>query len=89
MDKLTIDDFKKMLVMRWCALRSAPDEFSKLDAVLGDGDHGTAIVQSMSALVATADKGTEFKSMLNDMSFNLMLEISGSTSTLLGGSSWE
>ena len=39
----------------------------------------------MSALVATADKGTEFKSMLNDMSFNLMLEISGSTSTLLGG----
>ena len=56
-----------------------------LDDVLGDGDHGTAIVQSMSALVATADKGTEFKSMLNDMSFNLMLEISGSTSTLLGG----
>ena len=36
------------------------DEFSKLDAVLGDGDHGTAIVQAMSAIVQSADKGMEF-----------------------------
>ena len=85
MDKLTIDDFKKMLRNALVCITERSDEFSKLDAVLGDGDHGTAIVQSMSALVATADKGTEFKSMLNDMSFNLMLEISGSTSTLMGG----
>ena len=85
MDKLTIDDFKKMLRNALVCITERSDEFSKLDAVLGDGDHGTAIVQSMSALVATADKSTEFKSMLNDMSFNLMLEISGSTSTLLGG----
>ena len=85
MDKLTIDDFKKMLRNALVCITERSDEFSKLDAVLGDGDHGTAIVQSMSALVDTADKGTEFKSMLNDMSFNLMLEISGSTSTLLGG----
>ena len=76
---------KKMLRNALVCITERSDEFSKLDAVLGDGDHGTAIVQSMSALVATADKGTEFKSMLNDMSFNLMLEISGSTSTLLGG----
>lgn len=85
MDKLTIDDFKKMLRNALACITERSDEFSKLDAVLGDGDHGTAIVQSMSALVATADGGTEFKSMLNDMSFNLMLQISGSTSTLLGG----
>lgn len=32
------------------------DEFSKLDAVLGDGDHGTAIVQAMSAIVQSAVK---------------------------------
>ena len=61
------------------------DEFSKLDAVLGDGDHGTAIVQAMSAIVQSADKGTEFKKMLGDMGFDVMLQISGSTSTLLGG----
>lgn len=85
MDKLTLDDFKKMLRNALLCITERSDEFSKLDAVLGDGDHGTAIVQSMSALVATADKGTEFKAMLNDMSFSLMLEISGSTSTLLGG----
>lgn len=61
------------------------DEFSKLDAVLGDGDHGTAIVQAMSAIVQSADKGMEFKKMLGDMGFDVMLQISGSTSTLLGG----
>lgn len=85
MDKLTVGDFKKMLHNALACITERADEFSQLDAVLGDGDHGTAIVQAMSALVTTADKGTEFKTMLNDMSFNLMLEISGSTSTLLGG----
>ncbi len=85
MDKLTVGDFKKMLRNALACITERADEFSQLDAVLGDGDHGTAIVQAMSALVTTADKGTEFKTMLNDMSFNLMLEISGSTSTLLGG----
>lgn len=85
MDKLTVDDFKNMLRNALTCITERADEFSQLDAVLGDGDHGTAIVQAMSALVTTADKGTEFKAMLNDMSFNLMLEISGSTSTLLGG----
>lgn len=84
-DKLTIDDFKQMLRHALLCITERADEFSKLDAVLGDGDHGTAIVQSMSALVAAADGGTEFKAMLSDMSFSLMLEISGSTSTLLGG----
>ncbi len=38
----------------------------------------------MSAIVATAQKGTEFKAMLNDMGFDVMLQVSGSTSTLLG-----
>ena len=85
MDTLTIDDFKKMLRNALTCITERADEFSKLDAVLGDGDHGTAIVQSMSALVATAEQGTQLKPMLTDMSFNLMLEISGSTSTLLGG----
>lgn len=52
---------------------------------MGDGDHGTAIVQAMSAIVQSADKGMEFKKMLGDMGFDVMLQISGSTSTLLGG----
>lgn len=84
MDKLTIDDFKKMLHEALACIKERADEFSALDAVLGDGDHGTAIVQAMSALVSAADGGTEFKTMLSDMSFNILLQISGSTSTLLG-----
>ena len=84
MTQLTIDNFKTMLTTALANIKAREDEFSKLDAVIGDGDHGQAIVTAMSAIVATAEKGTEFKSMLNDMGFNVMLQVSGSTSTLLG-----
>ena len=84
MERLNVEDFKKMLRNALACITERADEFSKLDAVLGDGDHGTAIVQAMSAIVKSAEKGTDFKSMLNSMGFDVMLEISGSTSTLLG-----
>lgn len=83
-EKLTIDDFKAMLECALKNIREREDEFSRLDAVIGDGDHGQAIVTAMTAVVETARKGTEFKSMLNDMGFDVMLQVSGSTSTLLG-----
>lgn len=83
-DKLTIDDFKSMLENALKNIKEREDEFSRLDAVIGDGDHGQAIVTAMTAVVETARKGTEFKSMLNDMGFDVMLQVSGSTSTLLG-----
>lgn len=84
MIQLTIDNFKTMLTTALANIKAREDEFSKLDAVIGDGDHGQAIVTAMSAIVATAEKGTEFKTMLNDMGFDVMLQVSGSTSTLLG-----
>lgn len=84
MTQLTIDNFKTMLTTALANIKAREDEFSKLDAVIGDGDHGQAIVTAMSAIVATAEKGTEFKTMLNDMGFDVMLQVSGSTSTLLG-----
>ena len=84
MTQLTIDNFKAMLTTALANIKAREDEFSKLDAVIGDGDHGQAIVTAMSAIVATAEKGTEFKTMLNDMGFDVMLQVSGSTSTLLG-----
>lgn len=84
MKQLTIENFKAMLDNALKNIKAREDEFSKLDAVIGDGDHGQAIVTAMSAIVATARKGTEFKSMLNDMGFDVMLQVSGSTSTLLG-----
>ena len=81
---LTIDDFKAMLECALKNIREREEEFSRLDAVIGDGDHGQAIVTAMTAVVETARKGTEFKTMLNDMGFDVMLQVSGSTSTLLG-----
>lgn len=84
MTQLTIENFKAMLSVALKNIKEREDEFSKLDAVIGDGDHGQAIVTAMSSIVATAAKGTEFKAMLNDMGFDVMLNVSGSTSTLLG-----
>lgn len=84
MKQLTIDAFKGMLDNALTQIKAREDEFSKLDAVIGDGDHGQAIVTAFSVVVKASEKGTEFKSMLNDMGFGVMLETSGSTSTLLG-----
>ena len=68
MKQLTIENFKAMLDNALKNIKEREDEFSKLDAVIGDGDHGQAIVTAM----------------LNDMGFDVMLQVSGSTSTLLG-----
>ncbi len=84
MKYLSVEIFKEMLADALSHIKEREDEFSKLDAVIGDGDHGTAIVTALSAAVKAAGNGKEFKSMLNDMGFGVMLETSGSTSTLLG-----
>ena len=84
MKKLAIDDFRLMLHRALAGIKEREGEFSQLDALTGDGDHGTAIVTALSAAVMVAEKGTDFKTMLNDMGFAVMMETSGSTSTLLG-----
>jgi len=84
MELLTIDAFKAMMSNALAQVKLIEDEFSKLDAVIGDGDHGTAIVTALSCVMTPLEKGTEFKSVLNDMGFAVMLQTSGSTSTLLG-----
>jgi dihydroxyacetone kinase-like protein len=84
MEILTTEAFKGMLQKALERIKEREDEFSKLDALTGDGDHGTAIVTALTAAVKVAEKGTDFKTMLNDMGFAVMMETSGSTSTLLG-----
>lgn len=83
-ERLSVEDFKAMLGHALEKIKAHEEEFSQLDAVTGDGDHGQAIVTAMSVVCEGATAGTEFKSMLNDMGFNLMMQVSGSTSTLLG-----
>jgi dihydroxyacetone kinase-like protein len=84
MSKITIEDFRLMVQRAYSCIKEREDEFSKLDAITGDGDHGTAIVTAFSAALKSSEKGTDFKTMLNDMGFAVMMETSGSTSTLLG-----
>ena len=85
MDKLSIDQFRRMLDVALLSVSEKSDYFSQLDAVTGDGDHGTAIVTALKAAVEASRGGSDFKSALNDMGFGVMLNTSGSTSTLLGG----
>ena len=84
MDVLSIDIFKAMMRNALMHVKLREDEFSKLDAVIGDGDHGTAIVTALSCVMDPLEKGAEFNSMLTDMGFAVVLQTSGSTSTLLG-----
>lgn len=85
MEKLTLPDFVLMWRFALGKVDECAGELSRLDAVTGDGDHGTAIVQALVSAVEAAENGTEFKTMLNDMGFNVMMQTSGSMSTLLGG----
>ena len=50
MKQLTIEAFKAMLDNALKQIKAREEEFSKLDAVIGDGDHGTAIVAAMTAV---------------------------------------
>jgi len=84
MKVLTVEDFRLMLRGALMRVKEREVEFSELDALTGDGDHGTAIVTALSVALRAAGKGTDFKTMLNDMGFVVMMETSGSTSTLLG-----
>ncbi len=81
---LTIENFKAMMNLALANIKAREEEFSKLDAIAGDGDHGTAIVTALSIIAADAQEGTEFSAMLNDMGMGVMMKTSGSTSTLLG-----
>ncbi len=84
MQKLTVQDFISMWKCALAQVTVRADEFSRLDAVTGDGDHGTAIVQALTSAVEAAEKETEFKTMLSGMGFNVMMQTSGSTSSLFG-----
>ena len=82
--ELTLQQFKSMLELALTNIKAKEQEFSELDAIAGDGDHGTAIVAAMNVLVEQAQTGSDFCSMLNDMGMAVMMQVSGSTSTLLG-----
>lgn len=85
MEKLTIGDFRQMIESAATNIGQRANEFSQLDAILGDGDHGEAISTAFGVIVKSGKTSNDFKTLLGDMGFGVMLETSGSTSTLLGG----
>ncbi len=85
MNTLTLTDLKKMFTTAQAVIIEKENEFSQLDAVIGDGDHGTAMTAAFSAAVEALNVDSDFKQTLGDMGMNVMLKTSGSTSTLLGG----
>ena len=56
MKQLTIEAFKGMLNNALTHIKAREEEFSKLDAVIGDGDHGQAIVTAFSVVVKAGEK---------------------------------
>jgi dihydroxyacetone kinase-like protein len=85
MTTLSIDQFRAMLDAALTAIREKESWFSQLDAITGDGDHGTAIVGALNAAIAASKAAKDFNTMFNDIGFGIMLNTSGSTSTLMGG----
>lgn len=82
---MTIQDFQKMIEATYSMMMSRSAEFSALDAALGDGDHGEAMETAWRVIAAAGNQGGDFKSLLGNMGFEVMMQTSGSTSTLLGG----
>ncbi|MGN1359178.1 MAG: DAK2 domain-containing protein [Kiritimatiellia bacterium] len=82
---MTLGEFRQGWLRAQAAVRSREREFSELDAASGgDGDHGTAIVAALDAMVSA--EGADFKESLERMAEALEERVSGSTSSLYG--SW-
>ena len=60
------------------------DYLNKLDAATGDGDHGTAILSTMKAAVASAEKPGNLSDTLSNVAMDIMSATGGSTSSLNG-----
>ncbi len=80
---MTLDQFKAIWKKAQEAINANEKYFSELDAATGgDGDHGTAIVAALNAIVHA--EGDDFKGYITDMAEKLETEASGSTSSLYG-----
>ncbi len=84
MKELSLQQFRLMITSVYDNMQSHAAEYSALDAQLGDGDHGEAMVTAFATINNSIQKSGNFKTLLNDVAMDIMLTTSGSTSTLLG-----
>jgi dihydroxyacetone kinase-like protein len=84
MTSMNVQRLRAMTAAALSAVKERADEFSVLDAVAGDGDHGTAMITAMTAVDRVAQQGADLKKTLGDIGFAAMSEACGATSTLIG-----
>jgi phosphoenolpyruvate---glycerone phosphotransferase subunit DhaL len=68
------------------AIKVQQNHLSKLDAAIGDGDHGSAMGRVADTITAALDKesNSDIKTLLRDIGWTAMSAAGGSTSTLYG-----
>jgi len=68
-------------------IKAAVDELSKLDSATGDGDHGSAMMRSMTAAckaIDAAEDSAKPKDILHQVGWGVMSDAGGCTGPLLG-----
>jgi len=81
---LTKELFAEILASAVGELEKRQEELNKLDAAIGDGDHGTSIVKAMRAAAGAARGDGAFKEVLYNVGFAAESQDCGSTSSLTG-----
>ncbi len=81
-----ITQITKMIMGAASEIRDNIDELSRLDAVIGDGDHGTSMNKAANAAVEIAENPGErdLKTLLYDVGWAIMCIDGGSTGPLPG-----
>lgn len=82
--KFSVSTLKNMIVAARTAVESNLEYLNGLDSATGDGDHGTAILTAMRAAENSLANAASLKDSLSGISWAIMSEASGSTSSLNG-----
>ncbi len=85
-DTISGENVAAMLRSAVATIRENEDMLSKLDAVTGDGDHGSAMAKAAAAIEKALDEwdGAELKGLLYAAGWGTMCIDGGSTGPLLG-----
>ncbi len=84
MTKLNLENFKKMFAQAAADITANEKDLCALDAVCGDGDHGTAIKGAICAANDSFQNASNLKDAFFEAGMAAMSNSNGSTSTLFG-----
>lgn len=83
--QITVKEFRQMLVSASSALKEKINEFSRIDSLFGDGDHGVTMERISKEIAATANmEYGSISEMLRDLGRRIMNVNGGSAGPLYG-----